>query len=204
MTSNKLYLYPVWVRLWHWFNVLMCLALISTGVSMQYSNPEYPLIRFDIAVSMHNIAGVLLTLSYIIFVIGNWKTTNGKHYRMKLAGAFDRLKKQFIYYTTGIFKKAKKPFPITSERKFNPMQKFSYIFIMYFFMPMIFITGWALLYPEMTIHNVLGLSGLYLTNILHIFVGFVISIFMLVHVYFCTIGTTTLSNFKAMFNGWHE
>ncbi len=204
MKHEKLYLYPVWVRLWHWLNALLCLALILSGISMQYSNPEFPLIRFDIAVSMHNIAGVLLTLSYIMFVIGNWKTKNGKYYRMKVKGSFDRLKKQFIYYTIGVFKKADKPFPITMKRKFNPMQKLSYIVIMYVFMPLIFITGWALLYPEMTIHNVLGLSGLYLTNLLHIFVSFVITVFMFVHIYFCTFGTTASSNFKAMFTGWHE
>ncbi len=57
----SVYLYPVWVRLWHLVNALLYLFLIITGLSMQYSNPEYPMIRFDIAVSMHNISGILLT-----------------------------------------------------------------------------------------------------------------------------------------------
>lgn len=204
MANERVYLYPVWVRLWHAFNLLMCLVLITTGVSMQYSNPEFPLIRFDIAVSMHNIAGVLLTLSYIIFVIGNWKTNNGKYYRAKVKGFIKRLTKQSIYYAVGIFKNAKKPYPITKKRKFNPLQKLSYIVIMYIFMPIMFITGWAWLYPETIIHNFMGFSGLYLTSMLHITSGFVISVFMIVHIYFCTIGTTSLSNFKAMINGWHE
>ncbi len=204
MSSERIYLYPIWVRLWHFFNAVLCLLLIISGLCMQYACAEVRLIRFDIAVSMHNITGILLSVSYIVFVIGNWRTKNGKYYRAKVKGLFKKLNKQFMYYTIGIFKNAEKPFPVTKKRKFNPMQKVSYILVMYVLMPVIFITGWALLFPEMVIHNIWGFSGLHLTGMLHIVVGFFISIFMLIHIYFCTIGTTSISNYKAMINGWHE
>lgn len=205
MAKEKLYLYPVWIRIWHWSNAVLCLLLILSGVSMQYSNPAYPFIRFDIAVLMHNIAGVLLTLNYLMFVIGNWSTANGKYYRVKFKGFFKRLMKQFAYYTIGIFdKNSKKPYPVSKKRKFNPLQKLSYIVVMYMFLPLIFITGWALLYPETIIQNVAGFSGIHLTGLLHIIMGFFISVFMFVHIYFCTIGTTVKSNFIAMFTGWHK
>ncbi|MBE9484291.1 MAG: cytochrome b/b6 domain-containing protein, partial [Bacteroidetes bacterium] len=58
--EEKLYLYPVWVRFWHWANAILCLLLILTGLSMQYSDPEYPIIRFDWAVSIHDISGIIL------------------------------------------------------------------------------------------------------------------------------------------------
>lgn len=205
MSKEVIYLYPVWVRLWHWINAVLCIFLMLSGISMQYSNPEYPFIRFDIAVSMHNIAGILLTLSYVVFIIGNWKTENGKYYRMKISKIIPELKNQFIYYTVGIFKKGTpKPYPITKERKFNPLQKVSYVVTMYIFLPIIFITGWALLFPETIVHNVFGFSGIQLTGLLHIVIGFFISVFMFVHIYFCTIGTTVKSNFTAMFTGWHK
>lgn len=205
MSKEMIYLYPLWVRLWHWINVVLCIFLILSGISLQYSNPEYPFIRFDIAVSMHNIAGILLTLSYVVFIIGNWKTENGKYYRMKIKKIIPEVKKQFVYYTVGIFNKnTPKPYPITKERKFNPLQKVSYISVMYIFFPVIFITGWALLFPETIFHNVFGFSGIHLTGLLHIIVGFFISVFMFVHIYFCTIGTTVKSNFTAMFTGWHK
>ena len=38
---------------------------------MQYSSPDYPLIRFDLAVSIHNIAGIIVTLG--LFCFCNWK-----------------------------------------------------------------------------------------------------------------------------------
>ncbi len=205
MAHEKLYLYPVWTRLWHWMNAILCLALILTGVSMQYSNPEYPFIRFDIAVWLHNICGVLLTASYVMFIIGNWTTDNGKYYRLKLQGLIGRMREQFVYYTVGIFNnKANKPYPVTKDRKFNPLQKVSYVVVMYIFIPVIFITGWGLLYPETIVSNVFGYSGIQLTGLMHIIMGFFVSVFLIVHVYFCTIGTTVKSNFTAMFTGWHK
>ena len=202
--SEQLYLYPLWIRIWHWTNALMFLVLIVTGLSMQYSSPDYPMIRFDWAVSLHNISGVIVIISYIFFVVTNRFSTNRKYYRFKRKGFIDRLTKQFVYYTIGIFKNESAPFPVSKKRKFNPMQKFSYLLVMYIGMPVLIITGVALLYPEINIQNVGGFSGIHLTDLLHIIVGFVLSVFMIVHVYFCTIGATPLSNFKSMFNGWHS
>ncbi len=76
--EGKLYLYPVWVRLWHWINAILCLLLIISGVSMQYSDPQYPFIRFDWAVYIHDISGIVLSLSYLFFILGNLLTPNGK------------------------------------------------------------------------------------------------------------------------------
>lgn len=202
--SEKLYLYPLWIRIWHWTNALMFLVLIVTGLSMQYSSPDYPLIRFDIAVSLHNISGVIVIISYLYFVIVNRFSRNRQYYRFYRKGFFGRLKKQFMYYTVGIFKNEPPPFPVTETSKFNPMQKFSYLMVMYLGVPGLIITGVALLYPEIIIPNVGGISGIHMTDLVHIIVGYVLSVFMVIHVYFCTIGATTTSNFKSMMNGWHE
>ncbi len=202
--SVKIYLYPLSIRIWHWINAILCLLLILTGLSMQYSNPDYPFMRFDLAVSLHNISGVLLTISYIWFIIANIVTGNGKYYKLKVNGLKERLMNQFRYYTVGIFRGQKAPYPIDEKRKFNPLQKFSYVMIMFLVIPLLFITGWALLYPETIVTNVFGYSGISMTAILHAIMGFFVSVFMLVHIYFCTLGTTATSNFKSMFNGWHK
>ncbi|MBK9358398.1 MAG: cytochrome b/b6 domain-containing protein [Bacteroidales bacterium] len=204
METNKLYLYPVWVRLWHITNALMCLALILSGVSMQYSNPEFSFIRFDIAVSMHNISGIILSAMYVMFFVGNWSTSNGKHYRIRIRGLLNSLIKQARYYAFGIFKGEKPPFPVSKEMKFNPLQKFTYALTMYFFVPLVFITGWALLFPGMIITNVFGFGGIQITSLLHVTAGFLISLFLIIHIYFCTIGHSPSSNFKSMINGYHE
>jgi thiosulfate reductase cytochrome b subunit len=201
--AEKIYFYPVWIRLWHWVNALMFLFLIVTGLSMQYASPGYPLIRFDYAVSIHNIAGIIVTLGYFVFVLGNIFTANGKFYKVNLREIVGQLKKQFMYYTFGIFKHEQPPFPLSESRKFNPLQKVSYLFAMYAFVPIMIISGLGLLFPEIIISQVFGMSGIHLTDLIHIVSGFILSVFMVIHIYFCTIGKTPLSNFKSMFTGWH-
>lgn len=204
MTEEKIYLYPVWVRLWHLMNAILCLILIITGISMQFSNPKFPMIRFDMAVSVHNIVGIILCVNYILFFLGNITTRNGKYYKLILPGLFSRLMTQFRYYTRGLFKGETAPYPLNSERKFNPLQQVTYVGSMYLLFPIIMITGWALMYPEVIPARFLWTSGLHLTDLFHITAAFLVSLFMFIHIYFCTIGKTPLSNFMSMIDGYHE
>lgn len=202
--SEKLYLYPIWLRLWHALNALFFLILLVTGLSMQYSDVSFPLIRFDWAVTAHNLAGIGITLSYLLFLAGNLFTTNGKHYSIRVQGLFSDLLAQGRYYMFGIFSKQIPPFPVTARSKFNPLQRVSYIGAMYVMFPVVAITGWALLFPETIVRQVFGMSGTLLTALFHIVMGFAMSVFMIVHVYMCTVGKTPLSNFRSMVNGYHE
>ena len=204
MSEERIYLYPRWIRLWHGLNALFCLLLIATGISMQFSNPKVPLIRFDIAVSIHNIFGILLVANYLLFFFGNLFTWNGKHYKISLPGFYQRLMSQFRYYTRGIFKGGDPPFPLDKNKKFNPLQQFSYVMIMYIMVPVIAVSGLGLMYPDVIPTQLLGISGLHLTDLFHVISGFIISLFMFVHIYFCTIGKTPASNFKSMLDGYHE
>jgi len=201
--KEPVYLYPVWVRLWHLLNALMFLTLMVTGISLQYSSAEYTIIPFNYAVSIHNITGIIICVGYVFFLFANRFTSNGTYYQFHLKGLFQRVLKQMRYYSIGIFKKENPPYPISIDRKFNPLQKLSYVFVMYIFMPIVIISGFGLFFPEMIPDRILGIVGIHLTDIFHIIAGFILSVFMIVHVYFCTIGTTPISNFKSMINGWH-
>lgn len=202
--AHKEYLYPIWVRLWHWLNALLCLLLILTGLSMQYASPDGGLLRFDTAVSIHNVCGVILTVSYFFFFLGNLFTRNGRYYRLEPIGLIGRLIKQGRYYAFGVFKKEKAPFPINKEQKFNPLQKVSYAFVMYAFVPLIIITGWGLLFPESILEDWLGINWFMATDLLHITSGFVISVFLIIHLYFATMGEKITSHYKSMITGYHE
>jgi thiosulfate reductase cytochrome b subunit len=204
MTEERIYLYPVWVRLWHLLNAVLCLILIITGISMQFSNPKFPMIRFDVAVSIHNIVGIILSVDYLFFFLGNFLTRNGRYYKLILPGLYSRLMIQFKFYTKGLFKGESSPFPLNSERKFNPLQQVTYVGAMYVLLPIIMISGWALLYPEVIPARFLWSSGLHLTDLFHIIAAFLVSLFMFIHIYFCTIGKSPFSNFKSMIDGFHE
>lgn len=202
--SEKIYLYPIWLRIWHWLNALVFITLIITGLDLQYADPEMQFISFDVAVTWHNISGVMLIVLFVIFIFGNIFTRNSKFYRIKRKKFLKKMIKQFRYYVYGVFKKEKTPYPVTKKRKFNPLQLVSYVVVMYILMPLVIITGVALLYPEMIVMDVFGWSGIHLTDLLHIIVGFSLSLFMIIHIYFCTFGHTVSSNFKGMIDGYHH
>jgi len=202
-TEEKIYLYPVWLRIWHAINAIGILVLIYTGLNMQFAKPGFELIRFDLAVTLHNFAGTVVSISYLMFFIGNLTTTNRKYYRIKPKGLRKRLLKQLRYYVYGMFKNEDAPYPISEKRKFNPIQKYTYVGVMYLFVPVIIVTGVALLFPELIIEEVYNASGIFLTALLHAIVGFLISIFLIIHLYFATIGKKPVSNFISIVTGWH-
>jgi thiosulfate reductase cytochrome b subunit len=202
--SKGLYLYPVIIRTWHFLNAIFIIGLIISGVSMQYSDPAQPFLRFDIAVTMHNISGILLTMNYLLFFIGNTISGNAKQYTIKLEGLVSRLMKQFRYYTYGLFKGEDAPFPVTKKTKFNPIQQVTYFLMMFIFMPFLFMTGLSLLYSGAFIRQLFGVKAFFYTDILHMIIGFCLSIFLIIHLYFCTIGATPFRNFKSIVTGYHE
>lgn len=199
-----IYHYPIYLRIWHFLNAIFFLLLILTGISMQYSNPDAPLISFSLSVTLHNICGIGLTFNYLIFLIGNSVSGNGKHYRIHWKNARQRIRKQLRFYISGYFKKENPPYPVTEDRKFNPLQAFTYALTMYLGIPLLIVTGWGLLFPETILEMVFGVSGLLVTDLVHVIVGFLLSIFMIVHIYLCTLGLNPKGNFRAIITGWHE
>lgn len=204
MEKHKLYLYPLWLRIWHGINAICIILLMITGLSMQFGNIEYPLIPFKLAVNMHNVAGSLTVVSYAFFIVGNFLSDNGMHYRFRVKGFIDRFRKQINYYVKGYFKNEPKPFPITQESKFNPLQRGSYAFAMYVFMPITVITGIGLFFPDLIFDRMLFMSGVQFTAVTHSIFGFFISVFLLIHLYVASIGKKPLANYRSIVNGYHE
>lgn len=204
MEKHKLYLYPVWLRIWHGINAICIIILIFTGLSMQYGNIDYPLIPFKTSVLLHNFCGVVASIGFLIFVLGNFLSDNGIHYRFKIRGLYTRLFTQISYYVYGYFKGEAKPFPITQESKFNPLQRVSYAIAMYVLVPFVVITGIALLYPELIVDRVFSIGGVQLTAIFHSIMGFFVSLFLVIHLYVASIGKNPLTNFKSIITGYHE
>jgi len=201
--TEKIYFYPLWLRIWHGFNALGIIVLIITGLSIQ-SSIDSTVIGFNLVVRLHNIAGIMVTLSYLCFFIGNLVSGNGIFYLLKLKGFFNRITKQSVYYAWGMFHGKEYPFPLSAKRKFNPLQQFIYVVVMYLVVPVVITTGIALLFPEIIIDNVYGVSGVFVTAVLHSAMGFFISVFLIIHLYVASIGKLPLENFKSIISGWHH
>jgi thiosulfate reductase cytochrome b subunit len=170
---------------------------------MHYSDQNSYFIPFKIAMLSHNIAGIILSAIFLFYVIQNIKSKNYKHYIPHIKGLFERIKIQAGFYLSGIFEGKPHPYEASEQEKFNPLQQITYFSIMFFLMPVIVISGIFMLFPELAPDEFLGMGGVWPMAILHIAVGFFLSIFMLGHVYLATTGDTVTSGFKAMLTGWH-
>jgi thiosulfate reductase cytochrome b subunit len=201
-----MYLYPKWLRLWHLINALAIIVLIYTGISIKYTGMEKASLLMDLvkAVRWHNTAAIILIASYIIYVICNIFTENGKYYRIEKRNFWSDLGKQLRYSFYGRSKGEKHPFPVTTERKFNPLKKLFYVLTMYVVMPLLILSGLGLFFPEVNINRIFGVSGLILTDILHITMGFFIVAFLIIHIYTSTLGPKPTSLFRGIITGYHE
>lgn len=201
--TEALYLYPVWLRLWHWINAMLFLTLIVTGVSMHYSDAGW-LLPFETAMPLHNAAGILLTLGWIGFVIGNIKSGNARHYRLNWRTLPRDLWQQTRYYAYGIFVNEPHPFHVTAEHKLNALQTLSYLGAMYGLMPLLILSGWGFLLAHFLPQTLFGIGSIWVVAMLHLASSWLLAIFLLVHLYIITTGETVLTNLKAMLNGWHR
>jgi thiosulfate reductase cytochrome b subunit len=202
--TQRIYFFPLWLRIWHWMNAILILLLIISGISMEFSRQNTFLADFNLAVTIHNYCAIILTAGYIFYFFGNILTGNFRYYRLNYPTLIRDLFKQGRFYIYGIFKNEKHPFPANENRKFNPLQILSYVVIMYLFMPIMFLSGWMLLFPGSIPLLVLGVNGITFTVVVHLIVSFIVTLFLVVHVYMCTLGASFTSDFKEMITGWKE
>ena len=193
--------YPVRLRVWHWSNALLFVVLLITGLSMHYSAPGRAEVSFRTVVLIHNTAGILLTLSYGLYLLENFAFGNGRYYRLLPGDLSYGLFHQARYYSLGIFLGEPHPFPHTETRKFNPLQKLTYLAVMYGLFPLVIVAGWALFFPGQLPANLFGLPGITLWAIAHTYLGYFASLFMVVHIYLGTTGETPFTLFRLMVTG---
>jgi len=202
--SDRIYLLPLWIRIWHWTNALLIITLAVTGISLHFANPNLPLVEFSLAARIHDIAGIALLAVYTLFVIANIVSGNWWQYVPKPPGVLERCRIQAKWYMGGIFKGEPHPYRVSEEANFNALQAISYWVIMYMILPVMLLTGIVFLIPDLAPDRIFGLDGLLPVAVLHYLTGAVILAFMVAHVYLGTTGKTPTSMFKTMVHGWHE
>lgn len=200
--TNAIYLKPLWVRLWHWSNALLIIALTVTGVSLHFADPKVPLLEFARAEQIHSLAGILLVLAYTVFLIGNLRSGRWRVFLPEKSPA--RHLAQVKHYLWGVFKGESEPFPVTPEAPFNALQALVYCFIMFVAMPAMVVTGLVFYFPQLAPAQAFGYDGLLPVAVAHYVIAAVIVMFLIGHVYLGTMGRTLTSSFKTMITGWHH
>ncbi len=194
---ERVYIFKGFERFWHWSQGLLIVFLMLTGFEI---HGTYALFGFGTAVNLHTIAAWTLVGLWVFAIFWHFTTGEWRQYALTLekAGAL------WHYYTRGIFRGEHHPVHPTPIRKFNSLQRLSYLAILALVMPLIWITGWLqLFYGDWTAW---GLSGFDLGWVAlgHTFGAYIILIFFIGHVYLATTGRTLTSHIRAIVTGWEE
>ena len=91
-----MYLYPVWIRIWHLLNAVLFLVLLVTGLIIYFNGAGHAG-----AIKWHNAAAVALLADYVLFIAGNALSGNGKYYRPGKKNFMGDLVIQSRYYRKG-------------------------------------------------------------------------------------------------------
>ena len=208
---KKVFLHTLTIRIWHWINALIIIALMITGIQLRAPGieefarkmaiwiPEY-----SVAVLIHKYIGYAMALSFLfwsvyILVSGSFRT----HYLLRPSD-LPTLGNQAFYYLFGVFQGRKNPFIPTAEGKFNPLQKIAYGSVMLVITPLIVVTG--ILFSDIFFFRDLidWLGGVRLLDALHVVASYLFLLNLIVHLYMCTMGHHIFDHIKAMILGFEE
>jgi thiosulfate reductase cytochrome b subunit len=201
---ERIYMFPLWVRIWHWVNALLIIVLIVSGISLHFPRSTAMVMSFSLARDVHNVAGLALCATWVIFVIANIITGNWWQFIPKPAHYVRNVLIQIRFYVWDVFLGRPHPFPATLESNFNVLQTTVYWVVMYLITPLVLLSGTIYLFPELAPDRIMGVDGLLPIAILHYLSGLAIVLFFLSHIYLITMGHTPTSLLKAMITGWHE
>ena len=198
-TVKKRSLYPLGLRIWHWVSALFFIALVITGIQLR--SPGFSIFSdYGTATALHRYAGVLLVLSFLFWLFYSIFTGTVKHY-LPHRRDIGRIPEQVAFYTFAIFRGKPNPFTATEKDKFNVLQKISYGAVMFVLVPVVIITG-------ILFNNILSFSqvinaigGLRIVDIIHVIAGYLLVLFLLVHIYMATLGKTVTYYLKNMITG---
>lgn len=204
--KEMVYLTPMPVRIWHWLNAFGIVTLCITGLQIRF--PEYVSVfgAYKAAIRLHNTAGAVVSVSYMLWLM--YYLVVAKSLMKLYMPTLDDLKtgifRQAFFYFLTYFLGKPNPHHSTPDSKFNPMQKATYLVIMFILLPMVIFTGVLLMYIAPLREVLLVLGGIKMLIGTHFLLSCCFTAFLFVHIYLATLGHTPLAHFKPMWNGWEE
>jgi len=191
---------PLWLRAWHWLQAFCLVGLMLTGVAMHYADSGWTLVPFRIAVLTHDVLGIAAIVLWVGFAAMNMLSGNISHYIPRGHGIRD-LYRQVRHYAWGMFRGEPAPFPLSFSEKFNPVQKMTYVIVMYVLLPVSGLSGVLLMAPELSPATVMGGGGLWPMALLHLTAGWLLALFLVFHIYLATTGDKVSTLYSEMVTG---
>jgi thiosulfate reductase cytochrome b subunit len=195
----RVLLYTRFLRLWHWLQALLVLVLLITGFEV---HGTYSMFGYEQASGWHRLAAWTLVGLWVLAWF--WHLTTGE-WKQYIPSPVGRLRAMLRYYGIGIFKGEPHPFHRDRWHRHNPLQRLAYLSVHVMIGPLLWLSG--LLYITYALWPAIGLGGLPLGLIAaaHTAGAFLMTAFMIVHVYLAlTTADLPLGNLKAMITGYEE
>lgn len=200
---QRMYMYAVYERFWHWLQTVVILGLVFTGLVIHRPN-TFSAFSFPFLVEVHNILAAILVINAALAAFYHLASGQIRQFIPRPYGFFDQAFSQIKYYLSGIFRGAPHPFERTPEHKLNPLQQITYLVILNVLLPLQVITG-ALMWGAQRWREVADFfGGLPVLAPLHTIVAWLFATFIVLHVYLTTTGHTPLAGIKAMMLGWDD
>ena len=205
VNRQRVILYPLTIRMWHWIHALAIVILVFTGWQLRFPDFIKWFGTFGAAVNIHNIFGFIVVFDYLLwFGFYVWKRELGKQYVPTRTDFLVGMPSQSVYYFARIFFGDPPPFEPTPEARFNSLQKTTYFGIMFFLIPLQIVTG-ILLWDLERFHAVIEtLGGVRVIDAFHIIIAYVTASFLIVHIYLSTLGHSFFAHIIAMIVGYEE
>jgi len=204
--TEKIYLTPTPVRIWHWLNAFGIVTLCATGLQIRF--PEYANIfgTYKAAIKLHDVAGVTVSISFLIWFFYYLFVARNliKLYVPNLEDIRRGVFKQAFFYFFAYFLGGENPHAATRESKFNAIQKLSYLFIMFLLMPLVIVSGLLLMNIAPLRGWIVMIGGIKFLVDAHYLLACSFFAFLCVHIYMATLGHTPFSHFRQMWTGWEE
>lgn len=201
--TKTVYMYPFYERLWHWTMASGIIILGLTGLEIHYTG-QFKLMGLETAVSFHNILAAILVINAFLSLFYHLTTGQIKHFFGFNNTFLKEAVVQSYYYIYGIFKKLPHPVNKTPERKLNPLQQLTYIFLLNILLPFQVISGILMWGAEKWPLLSTALGGLSVLAPLHHLGSWLFLTFIVVHVYLTTTGHTVFANIRAMITGYDD
>lgn len=198
--TKKVYIYYRFERFWHWSQAALIFFLALTGFEIHSS---FNLFGFETAVMWHNIAAWAFIGLIGIAIFWHFMTDQWRNY----IPTMKNLRAQIEFYLTGIFRNAPHPTKKTTISKLNPLQRLVYLGLKILIIPVMVVSGIVYMfyrYPQGNEIESINIGGLENVAVVHTAGAFILIVFVIVHLYLITTGTTVTSNLKAMITGWED
>jgi thiosulfate reductase cytochrome b subunit len=195
--AEQIYIFKRFERFWHWSQAALIIFLMLTGFEIY---GWYGYFGFEKAVEYHTIAAWTLVGLWCFAIFWHFTTGEWKQYIPSTKNVMAMAN----YYLFGIFRNAPHPHRQTVLTKHNPLQKLAYLFILVVVGPLLWTTGWLMLFSDVWADWGLGELVPAWVAFGHVVGAYLMFLFLIVHVYLTTTGATPLSHIKAMITGWEK